>query len=561
MKNNRIWALTVSAVILMTACAGLSKKPDITITFDTDGGSPELNAITIKQGSAMGEKYPAVSTKLEYAFDGWYDGTTLYTKDTQVHGDITLKAKWITVGEANTLTLIIGEKRDLKPRITKPGMTGKTLTWSSSDSKIAMVKDGVVIAEGFSAGGTSTVSSEATGSVTITATTADGNLETFTIKTTMASQANMMTLPPLKDQFAPYFLLGNIATQSNYSTGTSGTITDQRLTRHYNVLTAENHMKPDSFSANNGYNAATGVITYTWTNPDNFVNAATNSGFKILGHVLLWHSQIPQWQKDLGTPGKKDEALAAMKRYITEVMGRYAGKIWAWDVLNEIFPDGVNASADWKTVMRKTGDSQGPNPWYMAIGADFVYEGYKAARLADPNAILYYNDYNLDSTGKATMVRNMVRDVNEQWKNDSENKEKNRLLIEGIGMQSHHNTGVSANSIRNTLNLFRPLGVRISISELDVLCMSYSSFSGSTGSGTNKSANSIATNSQKLQAANLYGDYMKLFIQNADIIDRVSFWGVYDEQSWRSGGLPLLFEGSSASIAKPAYFRLVGALE
>jgi endo-1,4-beta-xylanase len=125
-------------------------------------------------------------------------------------------------------------------------------------------------------------------------------------------------------------------------------------------------------------------------------------------------------------------------------------------------------------------------------------------------------------------------------------------------MQSHHNTNVSVNSIKNSLELFRELGVKISISELDILAQGWSEFSG-TGSGPNKNDNSFVTNSGLMNQARLYGDYMKLFIENSDIIERVSFWGVIDSQSWRSGGLPLLFDPEG--MAKPAYYKLVGALE
>jgi endo-1,4-beta-xylanase len=246
-----------------------------------------------------------------------------------------------------------------------------------------------------------------------------------------------------------------------------------------------------------------------------------------------------------------------MKEYVTYIVNYFKGKIYAWDVLNEVFADGVNPSSDWKKSMRTTGGNQGPNPWYVKIGSDFVYEGYKAARLADPSVILYYNDYNLDQIGKATAVRNMVRDVNQQWEKDSQYDR--RKLIEGIGMQSHHNTGVPVNNIRNTLNLFRDLGVRISISELDILAQGWSEFSGATGQGANKNDNSSVTNSGLMNQARLYGEYMKLFIEYSGIIERVSFWGVIDNQSWRSGGLPLLFDPEG--MAKPAYYKLISALD
>jgi len=351
------------------------------------------------------------------------------------------------------------------------------------------------------------------------------------------AQENMMNLPPLKDSFQEYFLIGNIFNQNDVA---SSGISNVRLSHHYNVLTAENDMKP--------YNLSLAPGRYSFSTADRMVNAAISSGFKVVGHTLLWHSQIPDWQRGMANR-PKDTALEAMKQYITDVVTHFKGRIYSWDVLNEVFPDGVRASNDWKTSMRTRGDNQSANPWFVAIGSDFVYEGFLAARLADPNAILYYNDYNMDQAGKATMVRNMVRDVNERYK--AAYPGENRLLIEGIGMQSHHNIEVSTGNIRNSINLFRSLGVKISISELDVLSQSWSHYRNNTP----------VTFVGELTASILYADYFRLFMENSDIIERVSFWGVFDEQSWRARGKPLIFEGRAVSNAKPAYFRIMEALE
>jgi len=349
-------------------------------------------------------------------------------------------------------------------------------------------------------------------------------------------QVDMMTLPPMKDQFNKFFLFGNIFNPRDV--GSSG-VTNARLTRHFNVLTAENDMKPDKLSPSRG--------SYNFTTADRMVNAALASNMKVVGHTLLWHSQIPQWQAALRTNNTSPEtALQYMKEYITRIVTHFKGRIYVWDVLNEAFPDG-GYTGDWRTSMRN--NHTDGNPWFITIGADFVYEGFLAARLADPDALLFYNDYNMDQSGKARMVHDMVRDVNEQYKRAFPNA--NRLLIEGIGMQSHHNTGVSPASIRNSINLFRSLGVRIHISELDVLSQPWSQYSNRTA----------LTDEGRARAAQLYGEYFELFLENADIIDRVTFWGVYDQQSWRSRGEPLLFTGASTSFAKPAYYRVIAALE
>jgi len=364
--------------------------------------------------------------------------------------------------------------------------------------------------------------------------------------------ADILSLPPMYLQFEDNFLIGNIFNTSDALRDTE--INTKALTRHFNVLTAENAMKPRYIAT--GRNSSTGDITYSYDTADRMVNAALASGMKVVGHTLLWHQQNATWMSTTGSgqlqahdndDSKKAANLVIMRKYITEVVDHFKGRIYSWDVLNEAFPDGLSASADWKVSIRSTGNE--PNPWYLAIGPDFVYEAFLAARKADPDTILYYNDFNLNQVGKATMVRDMVRDVNKKYEDEGYPGETvpgtARLLIEGIGMQSHHNVDITRTAIKNTLDLFRPLGVIISISELDVLAQSWGSHS----------SNSIPTQQGLTTQARLYGEYMALFVENDDIIERVSLWGVTDNQSWRAVSLPLLFDKDGK--AKMAYDTFV----
>ena len=331
----------------------------------------------------------------------------------------------------------------------------------------------------------------------------------------------ILNLPPMKDHFAEHFLIGNIMNPGD----ASSKISNKSLIHHFNVLTCENNMKPSYLAPSKG--------SYSYGTADNMVNAARASGMKVVGHTLLWHSQNASWMTGKLT-------LADMRNYITAVVSHFKGKIYSWDVLNEVFPDG-GYTGDWKTSMRLN------NPWFAALGSDFVYEGFLAARKADPNAILYYNDYNTDMASKAKMIHDMVRDVNAEYKKNFPNE--TRLLIEGIGMQEHHNTGVQPSAIRATLNLFKTLGVKISVSELDVLSQPWGQYS----------SNTAITEAGRKEQARLYGEYMKVYLDFSDIIERVSLWGVTDDKSWRARGEPLLF--SSNGRAKPAYHSFVGALK
>ncbi|MDR2965071.1 MAG: endo-1,4-beta-xylanase [Treponema sp.] len=443
--------------------------------------------------------------------------------------------------EKRELVLTIGASEKLEYILT-PEAEGQTLVWVSSDPNIVRVsEDGVVTAVNFSTGGSMAYASIfGTGQANVTVSTENGKFkDTIKIAATTQGQVNILSLPPIKDQFSSYFIMGNIYNPADAS---PAEIVTEHLIYHYSMLTPENNMKPSYLAPDpNSYNFQTA---------DRMVNAALASGLKVHGHTLLWHSQNSAWIKRVPDRYNKDQALVVMKKYITDVVTHFKGRIYSWDVLNEVFPDGVSSRGDWRQVMRKE------NPWYAAIGADFVYEGFLAARLADPNVILYYNDYNTDQAPKAAMIRDMVRDVNERYRREYPNA--NRLLIEGIGMQEHHNTGVTASSIRATINLFRPLGVKISVAELDVLGQSWSTFR-DIGAGIDKHGTSTVTNEGLMDQARLYGEYMKLYMENADIIERVSLWGVTDDKSWRSGGLPLLFD--SQGRAKPAYYSFVGALD
>jgi GH35 family endo-1,4-beta-xylanase len=540
----------------------------LTLTFEKDIANLATADITLTPGSTGATKGSLTRTEAgiyNLAISNVFAGGSVTVAVAKTGFTVTPASRQVTVfyrtptgnqgstGEGKTLKMTIGAKENLTSRITNFDSTGRILTWSSNATNVATVDNGLVTAVGFTTGGTSTASSAATGQaiITVRASGATPNEDTFTITTTMESQIEILNLPPLKNQFTQ-FLIGNITRGSADYSGTA--ITNTRLIRHFNVLTAENEMKPSAYGGSRNGATVTGL---TYGTSDSFVNSAIASGFKVHAHVLLWHSQNSTWITSIANENNKATAIAAMQSYITQVMNHYKGRIHSWDVLNEVFPDTPARDADWKTAMRTN------NPWVASIGSDFVYEGYKAARLADPTAILYYNDYNLNNENKAGATHRMVRDVNQRWKENTSEYD-GRLLIEGIGMQSHHNTDVSADSVKKSLTLFRELGVKISISEIDVLCMSYSS----SVEGANNAANSTATNTQKLTAANLYAQYFQAFLDNRDIIERVTFWGLFDNASWRSRGLPLPFEGDPSNStnpsvirAKPAYYKIIGTLD
>jgi endo-1,4-beta-xylanase len=361
-----------------------------------------------------------------------------------------------------------------------------------------------------------------------------------------------LTLPSLKDAFADYFVIGNIMEPRRIREATT-----EAFVHHYNFVTAENAMKPSSISR--------GRHHYNFSNADIFMAWAEDSNLEIVGHTLVWHSQSPAWLTfdDDGNLLTRAEARANMEEFINEVAGRYAGRINAWDVVNEAFRTSViniPPNNDWRSSLRQEQEhvEGGLTLWYAAYangadleagecGSDYLYDAFVFTRLADPHAILYYNDFNETDVGKREVIALMTEELNERWETDPRNTEPGRLLIEGLGLQAHYWTGcLSPISVEMTIRRWIETGAQISITELDIPV-------GRHG----RIANEITDEAMQRQTE-LYEELFEIFLKFSDSIERVTFWGMIDSQSWRSGGLPLIFDGQLQ--AKPAFFRILNTI-
>ncbi|MDR0314255.1 MAG: endo-1,4-beta-xylanase [Treponema sp.] len=320
--------------------------------------------------------------------------------------------------------------------------------------------------------------------------------------------------PALKDVYKDYFLIGTTS-GNNRMTGDKLDI----IQYHFNAFTPENEMKPDQLQNSKG--------VFTYNNLDQ--QLAKVSGLTIIGHTLAWHSQTPAWMWG-NPPLSRAEAKANLDAHIENVMRRYGAGLYAIDVVNEAFNDGEAATADWRGRLRSDAG------WYLALGPEWIELAFlKAAEIADQNGWdvkLYYNDYNLDYSTKATAVYNMVRDINERYAGRRPN---GKLLIQGIGMQGHYNQNTSSSNIERSINLFSSLpGVSISITELDITWNSGGQW----------------TEALEQAQAYRYAEFFRLFRKNAagpanngnGRIERVTFWGTNDADSWRSASFPLLFD-------------------
>jgi len=315
--------------------------------------------------------------------------------------------------------------------------------------------------------------------------------------------------PALKANYESRFFVGNVVSP--------GDLTGARfdmLKKHFNFLTAENAMKPIHIQAEPG--------KFTFETADALVNAALEAGFKVHGHTLAWHQQSPEWLNREGIG--REEAIENLVTHVKTVATHFRGRVVSWDVLNEAIMDGPLNPEDWRASLRQT-------PWLKAIGLEHIELLFKTAREADPDAILYYNDYNEDYQDKALAIYHMVKELNE--KNPDV---MGRPLIDGIGMQGHYLLNTDIKNVQASLELFISLGVEISVTELDVRA----------------GDNHVLTEDQAIRQGVLYAQLFDLCKKYPGKFVRMTLWGLDDASSWRSQQNPLLFDAKLQP--KPAFF-------
>lgn len=336
----------------------------------------------------------------------------------------------------------------------------------------------------------------------------------------------------LKDAFKEDFLIGVALNASQIEEQDS--VQNKLISTEFNSVTPENIMKSLLIHPNKD--------TYNFDLPDKLVALAEKNDMHIQGHTLVWHSQLSPFFKEISDSTAMVEAL---KDHINTIVGRYKGKINAWDVVNEALND--------DGTLRKT-------VFLDVLGEDYLSLVFNLTQKADPEVELFYNDYSMTNPNKRAGAIRIIKRMQEQG-----------VRVDGIGMQGHWDlNSPSIEEIETSIVQYAELGIKVDITELDVSVIPMPwDFSGadvnvkfeSTDPTMNPYPKQLPDSIQD-QLAKRYEDIFKLFLKHKDKINRVTFWGVNDGDSWKNDwpiegrtNYPLLFDRNNEK--KKAYHSLI----
>jgi endo-1,4-beta-xylanase len=342
--------------------------------------------------------------------------------------------------------------------------------------------------------------------------------------------------PGLKDAFADHFLIGTSINRYQLSGADARAL--PFITKQFNSVTAENAMKWERIHPEPG--------KYYFSLADSIVDFAQSNGMAVIGHVLVWHSQTPAWvfQDSLGNPLTRDALLERMKDHIYTVVGHYRGKVLGWDVVNEA----VNEDGS----LRQT-------KWLQIIGEDYIEKAFQYAHEADPDAELYYNDYNNEEQAKRAGVTAIVRNLKEKG-----------IRIDGVGIQGHwHLDSPDFSVVDESINEYAALEIKVMITEMEINVLPTPAWLyGAEISKIAEYRDSLnpyvegLPDSVETQLADRYADLFRLLLKHSDNVSRVTFWGVNDGYSWKNNwpipgrtNYPLLFDREYSP--KPAYYEVM----
>lgn len=329
----------------------------------------------------------------------------------------------------------------------------------------------------------------------------------------------------LKEYYKDYFDVGVAVTPRSLNTDEAELILHQ-----FNSITAENAMKMGPIHP--------GEDQYNWAGADSIAAFSRQNNLKMRGHTLVWHNQSPRWffTQANGDTVTKEVLLKRIKEHITAVVSRYKGTIYAWDVVNEVIDDNP------RKFYRDS-------PFMRIAGEEFIEQAFRWAHEADPDALLFYNDYNEISATKRAKIIQMIKKLKD-----------NGVPIHGIGLQGHWAVNEpSYGQLDSTLRDFSQLGLPLHITEIDISV--YPKEHQSRNRIAGDSDTTYTAEKEKLQMEK-YRMCFELFRKYRDNIQSVTFWNISDRSSWLDNfpvrnrkDYPLLFDADLKP--KKAFWEVV----
>ena len=309
------------------------------------------------------------------------------------------------------------------------------------------------------------------------------------------------------------------------------------IAREFDSVTGENAMKwgvirPDG-------------VNWQWQRADRLVAFANQHDMDVLGHTLVWHSQVPNsiFADADNQPLTREALLAKMHEHIATLVGRYRGRVWAWDVVNEAIDEGNG----WRH-----------SRWHDLIGDDFMEQAFRFAHAADPRAKLLYNDYNMHEPAKRAFLAGVLKDYLARG-----------VPISGVGLQSH--VGLNYPDLgewEKSIATYAGMGLKVHITELDVDVLPSPADTGADVANRARYARESdpwpdgLPDDMQRKLADRYEQIFRILLRHRKNVARVTFWGLHDGISWKNNypipgrtNYPLLFDRQMQP--KPAYARLM----
>ncbi|QKG54666.1 endo-1,4-beta-xylanase [Hymenobacter sp. BRD67] len=329
----------------------------------------------------------------------------------------------------------------------------------------------------------------------------------------------------LKDYYKAYFPIGVAVSPQALKNPAEVAL----ILRQFNSLTPENDMKMGPIHPEEN--------RYNWGPADAIVDFAQAHQLRVRGHNLCWHEQTPRWlfKNADGSQVSKELLLRRLHDHIDAVVKRYKGKIYAWDVVNE-------AVADDSTQLLRNSD------WYKICGEDFIAEAFRYAHAADPQAVLFYNDYNTERPGKRERIYQLLKKLKQA-----------KVPIDAVGLQGHWSlVEPTEKDLRATIERFASLGLKVQITELDVSVYHWEK---DRRAKRPDESDAYTPEMQQRQTAQ-YKLFFKVFRDEAKYLTGVTFWNISDHYTWLDTypvagrkNHPLLFDENFKP--KPAYYEVV----